>query len=76
MRIAAALDDLKHQDDMNVLTQKDLLKVLAKKHKASNSQVKKVAIESYIECNSCGEKISHTVRLKKINMGYSFLRFL
>jgi hypothetical protein len=61
---------------LNVLTQKDLAKALAKKHKSQNSQIKKVVIESYLECNLCNERISETVRLKKINMEYSFLRFL
>jgi hypothetical protein len=38
--------------------------------------MKKVVIESYLECNMCSERLTDTVRLKKINMEYSFLRFL
>ena len=50
--------------------------MLAKKHKPQSSQMKKVIIESYIECNICGERLTDSVRLRKINMEYSFLRFL
>jgi hypothetical protein len=55
------------------------LKILAEKHKSAskhNEPAKKVIIETYIECNFCGEKLTEPVRLKKINMEYSFLRFL
>lgn len=55
------------------------MKILAEKHKSSckhNEPAKKVIIETFIECNDCGEKLTEPVRLKKINMEYSFLRFL
>jgi ribosomal protein L44E len=62
---------------INLLTHKDLVKVLAKKHKSGqNNSSKKIIIESYIECNKCGEKLTESIRLKKVNMEYSFLRFL
>ena len=62
-----------------MVTQKDLMKILAEKHKSSckhNEPAKQVVIETYIECNECNEKLTDPVRLKKINMEYSFLRFL
>lgn len=58
-----------------MLTSKDLAKVLAKKLK-TQTQIKKIVIESYLECNICADKLTDFVRLKKINMEYSFLRFL
>lgn len=39
-------------------------------------QDKRVIIETWIECNVCGIKISDTVKLKKSNYEYSFIRFL
>ncbi len=33
-------------------------------------------IETYVECNLCGEKLTDTVKLKRSNYEYSFIRFL
>ena len=51
--------------------------MLSERHKldSANSSIK-VIIEEFLECNSCGQRLCDAVKLKKIHMEYSFLRFL
>lgn len=61
---------------INLLTHKDVIQLLAEKKKKSRNQQQRVIIETYLECNICGEKLTESMRLKRMNMEYSFLRFL
>ncbi len=75
--VEVAKEDNNEINSDKQITSKELLKVLSEKHKSAlTNEYIRVVIEEFLECNICGEKLTEAIKLKKINLEYSFLRLL